>query len=214
MKRVLACAVVGVLCAFTGSATASTFFQPGAPGIGDPYFPLDGNGGYDVGHYSLDVTYDPATDSPRRRRDDRGDRRRENLSSFNLDFHGLNVRVHHRRLVERRPGRRDGDELTVDAEARTARAAARSPSSCATTASPGSSMPRLGPGGVSPDRRRRRDHRRARRRRRRGSRSTTTRPTRPRTRSRSPSRTVSRRSPTATCSARRRSTAGRRSCGR
>ena len=61
MKRVLACAIVGVLCAFTGSATASTFFQPGAPGIGDPYFPLDGNGGYDVGHYSLDLTYDPAT---------------------------------------------------------------------------------------------------------------------------------------------------------
>ena len=32
---------------------------PGAPGIGDPYFPLDGNGGYDVRHYDLDVTYDP-----------------------------------------------------------------------------------------------------------------------------------------------------------
>ena len=23
---------------------------PGAPGIGDPYYPLDGNGGYDVAH--------------------------------------------------------------------------------------------------------------------------------------------------------------------
>jgi hypothetical protein len=23
---------------------------PGAPGIGDSYYPLDGNGGYDVGH--------------------------------------------------------------------------------------------------------------------------------------------------------------------
>ena len=35
-----------------------------APGIGDPYFPLDGNGGYDVRHYDLEtvVTYDPASD--------------------------------------------------------------------------------------------------------------------------------------------------------
>ena len=30
--------------------------RPGAPGIGDPYYPLDGNGGYDVAHYDLDVT--------------------------------------------------------------------------------------------------------------------------------------------------------------
>ena len=26
---------------------------PGAAGIGDPYFPLEGNGGYDVRHYDL-----------------------------------------------------------------------------------------------------------------------------------------------------------------
>ena len=30
-------------------------FSAGAPGIGDPYFPLEGNGGYDVGHYNLSV---------------------------------------------------------------------------------------------------------------------------------------------------------------
>ena len=29
----------------------------GAAGIGDPYFPLDGNGGYDVQHYAVDVRY-------------------------------------------------------------------------------------------------------------------------------------------------------------
>ena len=33
--------------------------SPGAPGIGDPYFPLDGNGGYDVAGYDLDLKYDP-----------------------------------------------------------------------------------------------------------------------------------------------------------
>ena len=39
-----------------------TRFVAGAPGVGDPYFPLDGNGGYDVKHYLLDLDYDPATD--------------------------------------------------------------------------------------------------------------------------------------------------------
>ena len=37
-------------------------FQPGAPGVGDPYFPLEGNGGYDTQHYDLSFSYDPATD--------------------------------------------------------------------------------------------------------------------------------------------------------
>ena len=35
---------------------------PGAAGIGDPYFPLEGNGGFDVRHYDLTFSYDPATD--------------------------------------------------------------------------------------------------------------------------------------------------------
>ncbi len=33
----------------------------GAQGAGDPYFPHQGNGGYDVGHYNLRLSYDPAT---------------------------------------------------------------------------------------------------------------------------------------------------------
>ena len=42
----------------TGSARADdgvgeSAGVPGAPGIGDPYYPLDGNGGYDVAHYDL-----------------------------------------------------------------------------------------------------------------------------------------------------------------
>jgi len=31
----------------------------GAPGLGDPFFPLGGNGGYDVQHYGLTLAYDP-----------------------------------------------------------------------------------------------------------------------------------------------------------
>lgn len=38
-------------------------YSQGADGAGDPYFPLAGNGGIDVLHYDLDLTYqlpDPA----------------------------------------------------------------------------------------------------------------------------------------------------------
>jgi aminopeptidase N len=46
---------------FSASASA-TRFTPGAPGLGDPFFPLAGNGGYDVQSYDLEIDYDPATD--------------------------------------------------------------------------------------------------------------------------------------------------------
>ncbi|MEV6772916.1 M1 family metallopeptidase [Nocardia sp. NPDC051030] len=31
----------------------------GSPGLGDPYYPLDGNGGYDAKHYDVTIGYDP-----------------------------------------------------------------------------------------------------------------------------------------------------------
>jgi aminopeptidase N len=34
---------------------------PGATGAGDPYFPLQGNGGYDVGHYDLALSFTPSS---------------------------------------------------------------------------------------------------------------------------------------------------------
>lgn len=33
----------------------------GSPGLGDPYYPLDGNGGYDATNYDVTVSYDPPT---------------------------------------------------------------------------------------------------------------------------------------------------------
>jgi aminopeptidase N len=52
-----------VVCLAVGpSAAGAQSFTPGANGIGDPYFPLEGNGGYDVKHYDLRFSYDPATD--------------------------------------------------------------------------------------------------------------------------------------------------------
>ena len=40
----------------------------GADGAGDEYFPYSGNGGYDVQHYDLDITYEPPAPAPARLR--------------------------------------------------------------------------------------------------------------------------------------------------
>jgi aminopeptidase N len=64
---------------------------PGAPGIGDSYFPSFGNGGYFVSNYDLSLRYNPNTDwligtaviTARTNQD---------LSSFNLDFIGMSVK--------------------------------------------------------------------------------------------------------------------------
>jgi len=63
----------------------------GAPGVGDPYYPLYGNGGYDVRHYDLSVRYDPGTDRLK------GVAiitavATQRLACFNLDLVGLTVR--------------------------------------------------------------------------------------------------------------------------
>ncbi len=64
---------------------------PGAPGAGDPYFPLAGNGGYDVSHYSLAIEYHPRTDRLEGVAWIRA-RATKDLSRFNLDLDGLTVR--------------------------------------------------------------------------------------------------------------------------
>ncbi|MBQ0854791.1 M1 family metallopeptidase [Streptomyces sp. BH-SS-21] len=85
--------------------------HPGADGVGDPYFPQLGNGGFDVRHYGLDVAYDPDTD----RLDGRTTitaRATQNLSSFDLDLQKLEVtriEVNGRRAQFTR----EGDEIRV-----------------------------------------------------------------------------------------------------
>ncbi|MER5969020.1 M1 family metallopeptidase [Streptomyces sp. NPDC002055] len=59
--------------------------RPGAPGIGDRYYPDYGNGGYDVSHYDLRLKYRPSTD----RLDGTATlvaTTKQALSRFNLDF--------------------------------------------------------------------------------------------------------------------------------
>ena len=55
-----------------GGGTAD--FSPGASGAGDPYFPLDGNGGYDVAHYLARRDVRPGHGRARREGDDHGAR--------------------------------------------------------------------------------------------------------------------------------------------
>ena len=76
-----ACCAVAFL-AYPASAGNS---GPGAPGLGDEYFPNYGNGGYDVEHYNIDVRYQPADDSLRGTTTIVA-KPTQNLTAFNLDF--------------------------------------------------------------------------------------------------------------------------------
>ena len=113
LGALIALAVVGIVLAARGdddgdatlerSATRSTTTtteptttstlppgQPGAPGVGDVYFPGLGNGGYDVAHYDLSLEWNPddgtlsalATIEATATQD---------LSAFYLDLSGLTV---------------------------------------------------------------------------------------------------------------------------
>jgi len=90
-------------------------YQPGAPGLGDPYFPLEGNGGYDVKHYDLSFAYDPRAAIADRRLDGLmvvTARATQDLSRFDLDLQQLDVSsvtVDLRRAAFTR----DGQELQV-----------------------------------------------------------------------------------------------------
>ncbi|MGR6970209.1 M1 family metallopeptidase [Streptomyces cynarae] len=80
--------LVSVACSSPERTTAG---QPGAPGAKDALFPSAGNGGYDVSHYGLALTYVPETNHLK------GSavisaRATQDLSRFNLDLTGLRVR--------------------------------------------------------------------------------------------------------------------------
>lgn len=79
------------LTAAGGASARGRHYVAGSAGVGDPYYPLYGNGGYNVGHYLLNLSYAPssgrlqgsATISARAK---------QNLDQFNLDLQGLHVR--------------------------------------------------------------------------------------------------------------------------
>ena len=65
--------------------------KAGSSGLGDPYYPKDGNGGYDVQHYDLAIAYDPPTGVLRGTATITA-KTTQALSRFDLDFHEMTVR--------------------------------------------------------------------------------------------------------------------------
>lgn len=94
---------VAALLLAAGPASAGTV---GPSGAGDPYFPLAGNGGYDVRHYGLTLGYDPHS----RHLDGTAvitARATQRLTRFDLDLSGLKVTgvtVDHVKASYRRAG--------------------------------------------------------------------------------------------------------------
>ena len=85
-RAVALLAMAGAIVAVQ-SASAQT---AGAPGAGDPYFPLAGNGGYEVDHYGLHLKARPKVDRVKATATINATAT-QSLSSFNLDFRGLRV---------------------------------------------------------------------------------------------------------------------------
>jgi len=116
-------AVVGLATAPT--AEAHPDYRPGAAGLGDPYFPLLGNGGYRVGHYTLNLDYAPDTHQLAGTAVITA-RATQDLSRFDLDLSGMTVdavrvdsvaagfaRAGQELQITPRHGLRHGDAFTV-----------------------------------------------------------------------------------------------------
>jgi aminopeptidase N len=104
----LALAVVATPAVASSPLAAGTI---GAPGVGDPFFPLAGNGGINVVDYNLDLAYNPTV----RQLDGTATVRvlaTQDLSRFDLDLRGFQVGTV---TVDGKPAStvRDGQELVI-----------------------------------------------------------------------------------------------------
>jgi aminopeptidase N len=107
-----ALASLALLAAMPGALAGVT--QVGSSGVGDPFFPQAGNGGYQVESYDLDLAYDPGGHRLRAKAAIRAvdEPNGLDLSRFNLDYRGP-------RIASVRVGgapaavARDGAELVV-----------------------------------------------------------------------------------------------------
>ncbi|GAA3840771.1 M1 family metallopeptidase [Saccharothrix violaceirubra] len=93
-KLTIGTATAASLLLLAGTASAAT---PGAPGIGDPYYPNAGNGGYDVSHYDVRLNYRPSDDNLSGTTTITA-KATQDLTGFNLDFvlNVSSVRVNNR----------------------------------------------------------------------------------------------------------------------
>lgn len=97
----LGLSLLGTTATTAAGAQGGPRYTPGAPGVGDDYFPYAGNGGYDVQHYDLRLHYRPPTDTSVPEEELRGRltglatltlRATQDLSSLNLDLRRLDVK--------------------------------------------------------------------------------------------------------------------------
>ena len=127
--RSIGFALVAAIAVATGAAIAAgdpqPGFEPGAASAGDPFYPHQGNGGYDATHYSLHLRYVPGANRLKGKTTIHA-RATQGLSSFSLDFRRLAIRSI---AVDGRPARysrtkaklritpaagiEDGDRFTV-----------------------------------------------------------------------------------------------------
>ncbi|MFD8213444.1 M1 family metallopeptidase [Streptomyces sp. NPDC059697] len=111
----VAAALTGPVSQAAGSPSAPTSPSaapsPGAPGLGDPIFPLDGNGGYKVNRYLLDFDWQ-APRTPFEAATTVKATATQALSRFDLDFAGNTL---HTVTVDGATAKavRDGDELVI-----------------------------------------------------------------------------------------------------
>ncbi len=117
----------GAVLAFAAPAQATRWVE-GSAGLGDPYYPMAGNGGYDVRHYHLDLDYAPRPTNFLEGNALIVAKATENLSRFNLDFrpfyeiHSLTVNGKrasytredvHELVISPRPKIRKGSPIVV-----------------------------------------------------------------------------------------------------
>jgi aminopeptidase N len=88
-KRAIALAATLMLLALA-PATARAAFTPGSTGVGDPFFPLQGNGGYDASSYDLDLAYQPGSQRLRATATIAAVATQD-LSQFDLDYRGPTI---------------------------------------------------------------------------------------------------------------------------
>ncbi|MGH3933598.1 MAG: M1 family metallopeptidase [Pseudonocardiaceae bacterium] len=111
----LALLVVVAVIVYPWRSVSSPAGEDGAPvagaaGIGDPYFPRAGNGGYDVTGYDIQIRYDPVTDRLEGQTTITA-RATQSLSRFNFDLRLPATAV----TVDNQPAgiRQDGGELQI-----------------------------------------------------------------------------------------------------
>jgi len=94
----IALVVVGLVAGCSAVAAAARY-TAGAAGAGDAYFPFAGNGGYDVAHYDLDLTYTPPDPTPAPLVGELAGVATidlvatQDLDRFNLDLRGMDVQA-------------------------------------------------------------------------------------------------------------------------